>query len=94
MIRRRSRFIGIRRRILLAAAVLELFPETKLGHGPSTENGFFYDFYRPKLRSRRKISEKIEKKMQELVQQNSAVRARVSAPQRRVSRGSRAKATS
>src|SRR5579863_9767928 len=27
---------------LLAAAVLELFPETKLGHGPSTETGFFY----------------------------------------------------
>src|ERR1700687_3064278 len=24
---------------LLAAAVLELFPETKLGHGPPTENG-------------------------------------------------------
>src|SRR5438270_9500527 len=24
---------------LLAAAVLELFPETKLGHGPATENG-------------------------------------------------------
>src|SRR6202035_5134864 len=32
---------------LLAAAVLELFPETKLGHGPATETGFFYDFYRP-----------------------------------------------
>jgi threonyl-tRNA synthetase len=32
---------------LLAAAVLELFPETKLGHGPATESGFFYDFYRP-----------------------------------------------
>src|SRR5437667_3812512 len=31
---------------LLAAAVLELFPETKLGHGPATESGFFYDFYR------------------------------------------------
>ena len=31
---------------LMAAAVLELFPETKLGHGPATENGFFYDFYR------------------------------------------------
>src|SRR3989442_4012226 len=30
---------------LLAAAVLELFPETKLGHGPATERGFFYDFY-------------------------------------------------
>src|SRR5947209_7324350 len=32
---------------LLATAVLELFPETKLGHGPATEAGFFYDFYRP-----------------------------------------------
>src|SRR3954471_8594919 len=31
---------------LLAAAVVELFPETKLGHGPATESGFFYDFYR------------------------------------------------
>ena len=25
---------------------LELFPETKLGHGPATDNGFFYDVYR------------------------------------------------
>ena len=32
---------------VLATAVLELFPETKLGHGPSTDSGFFYDFYRP-----------------------------------------------
>ena len=31
---------------LLAAAVLELFPETKLGIGPPTETGFFYDFQR------------------------------------------------
>src|SRR5205814_5989686 len=31
---------------LLAAAVLELFPETKLGTGPPVENGFFYDFER------------------------------------------------
>src|SRR5947199_9658950 len=54
---------------LLAAAVLELFPETKLGHGPSTENGFFYDFYRPTAFTPEDL-EKIEKKMQELVQQN------------------------
>jgi threonyl-tRNA synthetase len=54
---------------LLAAAVLELFPETKLGHGPSTENGFFYDFYRPTPFTPEDL-EKIEKKMQELVQQN------------------------
>src|SRR5271168_1364687 len=32
---------------VLATAVLELFPETKLGHGPPTDSGFFYDFYRP-----------------------------------------------
>jgi threonyl-tRNA synthetase len=31
---------------LMATAVLELFPETKLGHGPATASGFFYDFYR------------------------------------------------
>jgi threonyl-tRNA synthetase len=31
---------------VMATAVLELFPETKLGHGPATEAGFFYDFYR------------------------------------------------
>jgi threonyl-tRNA synthetase len=33
---------------VMATAVLELYPETKLGHGPATENGFFYDFYREK----------------------------------------------
>src|SRR3954467_6780575 len=31
---------------LLAAAVLELFPETKLGHGPAPEPTFFCDIYR------------------------------------------------
>jgi threonyl-tRNA synthetase len=31
---------------LLAAAVLELFPETQLGIGPPTESGFYYDFQR------------------------------------------------
>ena len=30
----------------MATALLELFPETKLGHGPATDNGFFYDVYR------------------------------------------------
>src|ERR1700732_2396010 len=54
---------------LLAAAVLELFPETKLGHGPATETGFFYDFYRPTPFTPEDL-QKIEKKMQELVQQN------------------------
>ncbi len=30
----------------MATAILELFPETKLGHGPATDQGFFYDVYR------------------------------------------------
>ena len=54
---------------LLAAAVLELFPETKLGHGPATENGFFYDFLRETPFTPEDL-EKIEKKMQEIVQRN------------------------
>ncbi|HXE91978.1 MAG TPA: threonine--tRNA ligase [Terriglobales bacterium] len=54
---------------LLAAAVLELFPETKLGHGPATESGFFYDFYREQPFTQEDL-ERIEKKMQELVEQD------------------------
>src|SRR3989338_8858077 len=33
---------------LLAAAVLKLFPDAKLGIGPTIENGFYYDFKFPK----------------------------------------------
>jgi threonyl-tRNA synthetase len=54
---------------LLAAAVLELFPETKLGHGPATEHGFFYDFYRPTPFTAEDL-QKIEQKMQQLVEKN------------------------
>jgi threonyl-tRNA synthetase len=54
---------------LMAAAVLELFPETKLGHGPATDSGFFYDFYRPTPFTPEDL-EKIEKKMQELVEKD------------------------
>lgn len=54
---------------LMAAAVLELFPETKLGHGPFTETGFFYDFQREKPFTPEDL-EAIEKKMQELVKQD------------------------
>jgi threonyl-tRNA synthetase len=54
---------------LLAAAVVELFPETKLGHGPTTENGFFYDFLRETPFTPEDL-EKIEKKMQQIVQAN------------------------
>jgi threonyl-tRNA synthetase len=50
---------------LLAAAVLELFPETKLGIGPPIENGFYYDFDRPTPFTPEDL-EKIEQKMWEI----------------------------
>ena len=31
---------------VMAEAVLELFPETKVTIGPAIENGFYYDFHR------------------------------------------------
>ncbi len=31
---------------VMATALLELYPDTKLGHGPATDAGFFYDVYR------------------------------------------------
>lgn len=33
---------------VLAAAVLEMFPEAKFGIGPAVENGFYYDFELPR----------------------------------------------
>ncbi len=50
---------------LLAAAVLELFPETKLGIGPPTDAGFYYDFQRETPFTPEDL-EKIEARMWEL----------------------------
>jgi len=54
---------------LLAAAVLELFPETQLGIGPPTETGFYYDFDRPTKFTPDDL-EKIESRMRELQAKN------------------------
>jgi threonyl-tRNA synthetase len=54
---------------LCAAAVLELFPEAKLGIGPPIENGFYYDFDRPTPFTPEDL-EKIEAKMWELQAKN------------------------
>ena len=54
---------------LLAAAVLELFPETQLGIGPPTEAGFYYDFQRNAKFTPEDL-EKIEARMRELQAQN------------------------
>jgi len=49
---------------VLAAAVLTLYPKTKLGIGPAIENGFYYDFDLP-----RPISEKHLEKIAALMDQ-------------------------
>jgi threonyl-tRNA synthetase len=54
---------------LLAAAVLELFPNVKLGIGPPIDTGFFYDFVRAEPFTPEDL-ERIEKKMRELAQQD------------------------
>lgn len=56
---------------MLAAAVLELYPGTKLGIGPTVENGFYYDFLFP---NGMVISEndlaKIEETMKKIIKGN------------------------
>src|SRR5271169_4654351 len=50
---------------LLGAAVLELYPQVKLGVGPPIENGFFYEFVREQPFTPEDL-EKIEAKMREI----------------------------
>ena len=50
---------------LLAAAVLELYPDVKLGIGPPIDTGFFYEFVRAQPFTQDDL-EKIEAKMREI----------------------------
>jgi len=54
---------------LLAAAVMDLYPNVKLGIGPPVDNGFFYEFLREQPFTPEDL-EKIEKKMRELAAQD------------------------
>lgn len=54
---------------ILAQAVSSLFPETKLGIGPSIESGFYYDFELPRALVPEDLPV-IEAKMAEIVKQN------------------------
>src|ERR1700745_733316 len=54
---------------LLAAAVMELYPDVKLGIGPPVDNGFFYEFLRAEPFTLDDLA-KIEKKMHELAAQD------------------------
>jgi threonyl-tRNA synthetase len=58
---------------LLAHAVKELFPEVKIGIGPATDEGFFYDFERQEPFSPEDL-DRIEAKMRELKAQNLPIR--------------------
>jgi threonyl-tRNA synthetase len=54
---------------LLAAAVLELYPETKLGIGPPIETGFYYDFDRATPFTPEDL-ERIERQMWDIQRRN------------------------
>ncbi len=54
---------------VLAQAVKELFPEAKLGIGPPTEEGFYYDIYYKRPFNEEDL-EKIEKKIKEIIKKN------------------------
>ena len=57
---------------LLAHAVKELFPNTKLTIGPATKDGFFYDFL-PKQNFKEENLTTIEAKMHEIVQRKLTI---------------------
>lgn len=55
---------------ILAAAVLEMFPEAKFGTGPAIENGFYYDFDLPRTLIPEDLP-LLEEKMKALIKENS-----------------------
>lgn len=54
---------------ILAAAVLEMFPEAKFGIGPAIEDGFYYDFDLPRTLIPEDL-EILEGKMQSIINEN------------------------
>jgi threonyl-tRNA synthetase len=54
---------------ILAAAVLEMFPEAKFGVGPAIENGFYYDFDLPRTLIPEDLAI-LEKKMKKIIKRN------------------------
>ncbi|MEI7424876.1 MAG: threonine--tRNA ligase [Candidatus Staskawiczbacteria bacterium] len=53
---------------IMASAVTEIWPKTKLGFGPAIENGFYYDFQLPKPLEEKDL-QLIEEKMKKLISQ-------------------------
>ena len=61
---------------IMAMAVQELFPGTKLAIGPAIKDGFYYDFYREDPFTLKDL-EKIEIKMKEIVEKNELTRREI-----------------
>jgi len=55
---------------IMAMAILEKFPKTKLGIGPTVENGFYYDFDFNKDSFSDAVLPGIEKRMREFIKSN------------------------
>jgi threonyl-tRNA synthetase len=54
---------------ILAAAILDMFPEAKFGIGPAIENGFYYDFDLPRTLIPEDLP-LLEEKMREIIKQD------------------------
>ncbi len=61
---------------IMAMAVQELFPGTKIAIGPAIKDGFYYDFSRKEPFTPQDL-EKIEKKMKEIVEKDEPTRREV-----------------
>ena len=61
---------------IMAMAVQELFPGTKLAIGPAIKDGFYYDFYREEPFTPKDL-EKIEMKMKEIIEKDEKTRREV-----------------
>jgi len=61
---------------IMAMAVQELFPGTKIAIGPAIKNGFYYDFSRKEPFTPQDL-EKIEKKMKEIVEKDEPTKREV-----------------
>ncbi len=61
---------------IMAMAVQELYPGTKIAIGPAIKDGFYYDFSRQEPFTPQDL-EKIEKKMKEIVEKNEPTKREV-----------------
>ncbi len=61
---------------IMAMAVQELFPGTKIAIGPAIKDGFYYDFFRKEPFTPEDL-EKIEKKMKEIVEKDAPTKREV-----------------